>query len=91
MFCKRILRRIRHIPKFLYEAWKWEYETCTECGTAFRIMWHIKDEIWEKVTGVADGGGGSYCLDCFIKKAEKQGVKINAEDLEMMEPFYPEQ
>lgn len=83
MFLKRIYRRIKYIPKFIKESFTYEYETYQECGNAFRIMWHVKDEIWNKVTKTDDGGGGSYCVDCFIKEAEKQNIKINQEDINL--------
>ena len=86
MFLKRIYRRIKYISKFIKESFTYEYETCQECGNAFRVMWHVKDEIWNKVTNTY-GGGGSYCVDCFIKKAEKQGIIINQEDISL-ELFY---
>ena len=81
LFLKRIFRRIKYIPQFIRESFIWEYETCQECGNSFRIRWHVKDEIWNKVTNTNDGGGGSYCIDCFIKKAEKQGIEINDNDV----------
>ena len=86
---KRIIRYIKHFPSFIKEAVSWECESCQECGKCFRVMWHVKDEIWNKVTNTYDGGGGSYCVDCFIKKAEKQGIHIRKEDISL-EPFYPE-
>ncbi|MCE5220210.1 MAG: hypothetical protein LLF98_02785 [Clostridium sp.] len=87
MFLKRIYRRIKYIPKFIKESLTYEYETCQECGNAFRIMWHVNDEIWNKVTNTNDGGGGSYCVDCFVKKAESKNIKINSKDINL-ELFY---
>lgn len=89
MFAKRVFRRIKHIPLFLKESLAWEYESCKECGKSFRVMWQVKDEIWNKVTGTNDGGGGSYCIDCFVKRAEKQGIMISNDDIELS-LFYPE-
>lgn len=45
--------------------------------------------MWEKVTGAADGGGGSLCLDCFVEKAEKKGIKVTEEDF-TVNVFIPE-
>jgi len=81
MFLKRLFRRIKYFRWFLIESWTWKYETCQRCGNAFRIAWAVKDSMWEKVTGIKDGGGGSYCIDCFIKLAEKQRIKINKTDI----------
>ncbi len=88
MFLKRIYRRLKHLPKFIKEFYSWQYETCQECGNAFRIMWRVKDEIWDEVTNTNDGGGGSYCVDCFVKMAEKRGIKINSWDIRL-KLFYP--
>ncbi len=82
------MRRITHIPSFIKECFKWEYETCQKCGTAYRLLWHVKNEIWDKVTNTSNYSGGCYCVDCFIKKAEKQGIEINPEDISIR-PFYP--
>lgn len=46
-------------------------------------MWRVKNEIWNEVTNTNDGGGGSYCVDCFVKKAEKRGIKINSWDIRL--------
>jgi len=88
MFIIRIIRRIKYIPIFLYESFKWEYETCKICGTAFRINWAVKDEIWQNVMKVDDGSGGSLCLDCFIKKAEKININLDLKDFKI-DLFYP--
>lgn len=88
MFLQRILRRIKYIPNFVKQSYEWEYESCQQCGNAFRIMWNVKDEIWNKVTNTYDGGGGSYCVDCFVKKAESVGIKISNEDIKL-KIFYP--
>lgn len=85
---KRIFRRIKYIPTFIKESIFWECETCQTCGNSFRIKCLVKDEIWDKVTETTGGTGGSYCVDCFIKKAEKKGVLVSKEDLEL-DPFYP--
>lgn len=89
LFLKRFFCRIKYIPKFLHQSLTWEYESCQACGNAFRIAWNVKDEIWNKVTNTYDGGGGSYCVDCFISLAEKQGIQIKNEDLKLY-AFYSE-
>jgi len=89
LFFKRLFRRLRHVPVFLKESYNWEYETCQTCGNSFRILWSIKDKIWNKVTETNDGSGGSYCVDCFIKEAERQKIKITKDDFNFIEPFNP--
>ena len=88
-FLKRVFHMIKHIPDFIKESYCWGYESCQECGNSFRVMWHVRDEIWNKVTGTNDGCGGSYCLDCFVKLAEKKGICIEPKDVRM-DLFYPE-
>lgn len=85
LFSKRLYHRIKYIPSYLKEIWFWKCETCQRCGSVFRIMWDIKNEIWYKVIGNYDG---CYCLDCFIKIAEKQKIKINLNDMNIIEIFY---
>jgi len=86
---KRIIRRLKYFPKFIKEALIWEYESCDECGSIFRIMWQVDDEIWKKVMNVEDEGGGSLCVDCFIKKSEKKKIIIKSSDVKL-NLFYPE-
>jgi len=85
---RRIIRRIRHFPAFIFEAMGWEYESCQRCGSAFRVMWSVDDNIWNKVTGENDGGGGSYCVDCFIKIAEAKNIIIEPNNIKLS-LFYP--
>jgi len=73
----------------MFRSLSWVYEFCKDCGHCFRIVWSVKDDMWEKVTGAADGGGGSLCLDCFVEKAEKKGIKVTEEDF-TVNVFIPE-
>lgn len=79
MALKRLLRRIRWL---LITQWRsltlrqWPYESCKVCGKAFRVRWDVDNFVWYKVMNVCDDGGGSLCIDCFIEKAEQQGVPI---------------
>jgi len=88
IFLKRIIRRIKYFPIFLFEILKWKYESCQKCGSIFRILWNVNDDIWSKVTGSNDGGGGSYCIDCFVKIAEAKNIIIESKDIEL-NLFYP--
>jgi len=87
IFTKRLFKRIKYLPLFIHEAAIWQYETCQKCGNAFRIRWHVNDEIWQKVMNVKDDSGGSMCLDCFVKKAEKISIILKDTDIRM-ELFY---
>ena len=79
MWFKRLLKRIKWL---LINQWllltlsSWPYETCENCEKAFRISWLVEDKYWYKVMDVSDDGGGSLCLDCFLEKANKKGVVI---------------
>lgn len=59
LFLKRVIRRIKYFPIYLNEARSWEYESCKKCGSIFRLMWTIDDELWKKVMDVNDDGGGT--------------------------------
>lgn len=83
MFFIRIIRRIKYIPSFIKQSFNWEYESCKICSNSFRIMWHVNDNIWQKVMNINDDGGGSLCVDCFIKKAEKQGIIIKESEIQI--------
>jgi len=89
LFFTRLFRAIRNIPAFLWESATWEYESCKRCGCAFRIMWDVEDEIWEKVMGDPDAPG-CYCVGCFIKMAEKKGIVIHPSQIKVG-LFYPEE
>jgi hypothetical protein len=86
---KRIIRRVKYFPKFIKEAFSWEYESCKRCGSIFRIVWNVDDKIWQKVMEVSDDGGGSLCIDCFVKIAESKGIIIKPEQINI-KLFYPE-
>lgn len=75
---KRILRRIKYV--FLFRSLGWVNESCQDCGHCFRLVWSVKDEIWNEVMG---SGDGILCLDCFIERAESKGIPIKEEDFEI--------
>lgn len=53
-------------------------------------MWHVDDHIWQEVVGVNDDTGGSLCVDCFVKLAEKKSIYIKPEEIKL-DLFYPEE
>lgn len=81
---KRIIRRIKYV--FLFRNLSWKYESCQDCGHCFRLVWSVRDEIWNKVMG---NDSGILCLDCFIERAEKKGISIKDEDYDIR-LFIPE-
>jgi len=68
---KRILRRLKYV--FLFRSLSWKYESCTDCGHCFRLVWSVKDEIWEEVMG---DGNGILCIDCFVERAVKKRISL---------------
>ncbi|MDD5649302.1 MAG: hypothetical protein PHF86_02610 [Candidatus Nanoarchaeia archaeon] len=84
---KRVLRRIKYVF-ILKDLINWEYESCKRCGHCFRLLWSVKDELWRKVTGSVDDGGGSLCVDCFIELALQKNIKISNDDI-LIELFNP--
>jgi len=85
MWLKRLIRRIKWL---CFYQWKtltlhqWPYESCRYCGKVFHITWSVKDEYWQKVIGVLDNSGGSFCLDCFLECANKLKIKIPLESIQ---------
>lgn len=65
----------------------WEFESCDRCGNTFRSIWETTSMQWKAVTGNKNGGG-CYCFDCFIKKAEIKGIKIFPQEIKI-KPFQP--
>lgn len=50
-------------------------EHCQICGEEYSYVWTISDELWEKVTGIKNGGG-LQCIHCFEREADKKGIII---------------
>jgi hypothetical protein len=53
-------------------------ESCQECGRPY-LLWWADNELYDAVTGLGARGGcspGLFCLDCFDRKARKQGVTL---------------
>ena len=67
LIIKRLYRRLKYF--FLFRNLTWPYESCTDCGHCFRLVWSVKDEIWNEVMG---NDNGILCLDCFIERAENK-------------------
>lgn len=93
MGVKRIWRRILNFfSEFIFEVFKWEYESCKDCGNMFQIMWDVDDDIWEKVMyelGRYDNRNTAVCLDCFVKRSKVKGIDIKPDNIRM-QIFYPE-
>jgi len=51
-------------------------------------MWSVRDDIWKKVVGVNDDGGGSLCVDCFVEMANNKDILIRNDDFQL-EIFNP--
>jgi hypothetical protein len=87
-------RLFRRFLWFLIYQWKsltlkqWPYESCRKCGKSFRLLWYVEDIYWKRVMDVNDSGGGSYCVDCFIERANNLGIIIPDEAIEI-KPFQP--
>jgi len=48
----------------------------------------VGDATWREVVGVPDDGGGSFCVDCFLERANRAGVYVHPAGLDMI-PFQP--
>lgn len=84
LILRRLFRRVKYV--FLFRSLSWKYESCQDCGHCFRLVWSVKDDIWNKVMG---NGNGILCLDCFVERAEKMGIALKEEDFKI-EIFLPE-
>jgi hypothetical protein len=80
---KRLFRRLRYV--FMLRSLSWKYESCRDCGHCFRLVWSVKDGIWNEVMG---NGDGILCLDCFIERADMKGIYLKKEyfDIEIFIP-----
>ena len=87
---KRLFRHLKYLPAFIIQAFTYEFETCKKCGEAFRVRWDAKGAIWQKIMNRKDCWGGSMCLDCFVKRAEKQGIILTEDDMNYIDIFNPE-
>lgn len=84
LIVKRLLRRIKYV--FLFRSLTWKNESCSDCGHCFRLVWSVRDDIWEEVMG---SGDGILCLDCFVERATKKGIALKKEYFDI-EIFLPE-
>jgi hypothetical protein len=55
-------------------------EACQECGMPY-LLWWAEDDLYATVTGRGrysngESAPGLYCLDCFDRKARKQGIRL---------------
>ena len=51
-------------------------ERCLRCKQPYEYIWWAPSETWEEVTKMASGGGGLFCIPCFDKMAEEQGILL---------------
>jgi len=79
LFLKRLTRRVKHLLNFkkLKEAYDWDYESCTRCGSLHKIAYSVKDETWSDVCGSFKG---ILCLDCFIEQAAAKEINLTRDD-----------
>jgi hypothetical protein len=77
-FVRRLLRRARYFPTFVKEAMYYPYETCTSCGTAYRVCCRTSNKLWRDV---AHDTTICLCPDCFVRMAEDKDVALCKQDL----------
>ncbi len=83
---RRFGRKLRNL--FSFRSWGWEYESCEDCGTCYRVLWATTNEKWAEVMGDADTPG-AFCPTCFIERAEERGVVLSQNDFtfEIFQPY----
>jgi len=87
IFIRRVIRRLKYIFIGRYD---WDFESCIDCGHCFHINWTVRDELWNKVMNVDDGGGGSLCVDCFVDRALNKKIFLKNNDF-ILNIFVPNQ
>ena len=50
-------------------------EKCMTCDSMVEQVWHVSDELWNRLSGYPEGNG-LLCTRCFDRKAQEQGVHL---------------
>jgi len=50
-------------------------EHCQICGKGYLTVYHILDEIWNKITP-KEGEAGLLCIECADKRAHDIGIEL---------------
>ena len=61
-----------------------EGNICEICYNTLRISWSVSGEIWEKVVPV-ELQDRTICLNCFLNLAKSKDIKIDNDDIEIIE------
>ncbi|MFW6002650.1 MAG: hypothetical protein ACOCQD_04855 [archaeon] len=80
----RLFRGLRYLFKDIKNRFQWDYESCEDCGTPFRIAYSVTDELWNKVYG---DDSGCLCLNCFLLRAFKKGIYPKKTDITWLSMF----
>lgn len=83
-FSSRFLRRLRNAFRWK-EIWNWKYESCSRCGSCYRVPTGWRDHVWLKINN--GKFGGCLCLDCAVVIAQEKRVDIKLEDIERIWVF----
>lgn len=88
IFCVFLVRLFKRIISInLIKLYTWEYESCFKCGSLYRIVYYLKDDIFMKITG---NDNHCYCLECILNIAEKKNIQITIDDFVRLWLFNPE-
>jgi len=62
----------------------WEYETCHLCTREQRLAWVTDDVKWKSVmlSMPSHIQNSPVCLECFLKIADDENIKINIDDVQ---------
>lgn len=50
-------------------------EKCMNCSSMVEQIWHVSDELWNELSGYAEGSG-ILCSRCFDRKAREKGIYL---------------
>lgn len=51
-------------------------DRCQVCGNLYLTVWYADDEVWTKVTGIAEEESGLWCPHCFSREARAKGITV---------------
>lgn len=65
--------------------YNWDYESCDQCGSCFKIAYTITDEKWNEIYGSENG---CLCLNCFLEKGQFRQNFLTKKDFLWLSIFY---
>jgi len=83
---RRLRRRLK--PSILFRDLFWEYESCVDCGSCYREMYWLKNDVWMHIV---KSETPCLCVCCLHNRARNGGIVLSVSDFERYEIFLPEE